>query len=188
MEDEVLLGLVTMGREEALEALYDRYSRQVYSLAFSILRDQGAAEEVIQEVFLSVWRRAASFNAQRGRAATWLLSISHHRAIDALRRRRRTYAQDQVWDESMDQHFISDQGPSTDAIVMLREEGRQVREALGELPPEQREALILAYFGGYTQAEIAKWLKQPLGTVKTRMRLGLQKLRKALEPRLRVDS
>ena len=188
LEDEALVGLVVAGEEAALEALYERYGRRVFSLALTMLHDPGAAEEVTQEVFLSVWRRAASFSKERGRLATWILSIAHHRAVDALRSRRRRTQQDEPMDERMERSFADTLGESPDSAAILQEEGHYVRQALRELPPEQQKVLVLAYYHGFTQGEIAQKLGHPLGTVKTRMRLGIHKLRQGLEEQLRTQA
>ena len=188
LEDEALVGRVVAGEEAALEALYDRYGRRVYSLALTMLHDPGAAEEVTQEVFLSVWRRAASYRKERGRLATWILSIEHHRAVDALRSRRRRTQQDEPMDERMERSFADVLTESPDNAAVLQEEGHYVRQALQELPPEQKKVLVLAYYHGLTQGEIAQKLGHPLGTVKTRMRLGIHKLRHGLEEQLRTQA
>lgn len=188
LEDEALVGRVVAREEAALEALYDRYGRRVYSLALTMLHDTGAAEEVAQEVFLSVWRRAASFSKERGRLATWILSIAHHRAVDALRSRRRRTRQDEPMDERMERSVADTLGESPDNAAVLQEEGYYVRQALQELPPEQQRVLVLAYYHGLTQGEIARKLGHPLGTVKTRMRLGIHKLRQGLEEQLRTQA
>ena len=186
--DELLLGLIALQSQGALEAFYDRYARQVYSLVRSILRDPGVAEEVTQEVFLIVWRRAVSFNSQRGRPATWLLSVAHHRAIDALRRQRRRDHREGPWAEELGAFQVKSEGAGPDEMAVAMEEGARIREALARLPPEQQQVIVLAYFQGLTQVEISRLLTQPLGTVKTRIRLGLEKLRLALGPELRTES
>ena len=180
MEDEVLLGLIRAGDQGALEALYERYARRVYSLSVAILRDSGKAEEATQETFFRVWQRADSFDAARGRLGTWLLSIAHHRAIDILRRTRRINFREESWDNQLGELLFSSSGPGPEEATALMEEGRRVREALKHLPPAQQQVLVLSYFQGLTQVEISQRLQQPLGTVKTRMRLGVQKLRQAL--------
>jgi RNA polymerase sigma-70 factor (ECF subfamily) len=166
MEDQILLSLIAVQNQSALEAFYDRYVRQVYPLVLSILRDPGIAEEVTQEVFFSVWKRASSFNSERGRPATWLLSVAHHRAIDALRRqRRRGQRETPLEPEIENSHPSEGEGPPEAAMLMENKE--HVREALKKLPPEQQRVIILAYFQGLTQVEISERLEQPLGTVKT---------------------
>ena len=179
--DVDLIDLITQGRKEALEALYGRYSDSVFSLVIHMLRDNGAAEEVTQDAFLNVWRRSASYHADRGSVTSWLFSIAHHRAIDELRRRRRR-EQTQV---NRDVDLASQ--PSDDTTDPVRYTTQQFRrgvvmDALEVLGPEQREVVVLAYYGGLTHSEIATRLRQPLGTVKTRMRLALKKLRGVLIP------
>jgi RNA polymerase sigma-70 factor (ECF subfamily) len=183
----VLLGLIRTGDPEALAALYERYARQVSSLTLAILRDPGKAEEATQETFFRVWQRADSFDATRGRLATWLLSIAHHRAIDTLRHTRRIHRREEPWDNQLGALLFSSNGPGPEEATALIEEGRRVGEARKRLPQEQQQVLGLSYFKGLTQVEISQRLQQPLGTVKTRMRLGIQKLRQSLEPWLKAE-
>ena len=179
LEDRSLIGQIAEGKREALEALYDRYSNAVYSLALQMLRDVGAAEEVTQDAFFNAWRRAASYSPQRGHVTSWLFSIAHHRAIDELRRRRRHDQAQSHRDLDIANQPADD---STDPIkfAALQFQRGQVNEALEVLGPEQREVVVLAYYGGFTHSEIANRLGKPLGTVKTRMRLALKKLRDAM--------
>ena len=184
LDDQDLLRLVVNRRREALEALYDRYSGAVYSLAVHMLRDAGAAEEVTQDTFFNVWRRASSYSPERGKVTSWLFSIGHHRVIDEVRRRRRR-EQTLVFQE-VDLHNQPDDGsndPSRYAAVQMQR--REVKHALTVLRPEQRQIVELAYYGGLTHSEIASRLDQPLGTVKTRMRLAIKKLRVVMSPRAR---
>ena len=171
--DEELLAVVARGDEQALATLYDRYDRVAYGLAYRILRDQALAQDAVQDAFLSVWRTAASFDPLRGKASTWLLTLVHRRAVDAVRRedRRRT--------QPLDDAPIAS-GDATDETAELREQRRAVQAALAQLPPEQREALELAYYGGLSQSELAERLGVPLGTVKSRMFAALAKLRDLL--------
>ncbi len=182
-DDKQLMALICVQDREALEGLYGRYSNTVYSLSMHMLRDQGAAEEVTQDVFFNVWRRAASYHADRGTVTAWLFSIAHHRAIDEIRRRKR--------DRTHVQHGIDlSNRPSNgegDPVehTRLQFEGNRLKVALRRLKPEQREIVVLAYFGGLTHSEISKKLNQPLGTVKTRMRLAMKKLREVLGPHVK---
>lgn len=178
--DDDLLHAVSRGDEFALAALYDRYRLILFSLILRILHDRQEAEDVLQEAFLQVWRRANDFDPARGRAFTWLVTIARSRALDRLRmlasRSRFVDADEQAGaDELID----------TAQELVKSEEGEIVRRALRELPSEQRRTLLLAYFEGLTQAEIAERLGDPLGTVKTRMRSGLIKLRELLRDRSR---
>lgn len=181
--DDVLVARVLAGDQTALGELYDRYSRQAYSLARRICVDEGFAEDVVQEVFLAFWRDPSRFDAARGAFATWLLTLVHHKAVDAVRRegaiRKRTVPALDDGDERP-----ATQGPGADQAALGAVVAGQVRDALGALPAEQRQALALAYFAGYTQREVAALTGVPLGTVKSRMFAGVQRLRGVLGPRL----
>ena len=178
--DDDLLQAVSRGDESALAALYDRYRLILFGLILRILHDRHEAEDVLQEAFLQVWRRANDFDPARGRAFTWLVTIARSRALDRLRmlgsRSRFIDADEQAG---------SDEVLDTARELVRSETSEIVRRALRELPDEQRRTLLLAYFEGLTQAEIAERLGHPLGTVKTRMRSGLIKLRELLRDRLR---
>jgi RNA polymerase sigma factor (sigma-70 family) len=177
-EDDELAARVAGGDPEALEALYGRYGTPCYSLARRILVDPQLAQDVVQEVFLTVWRDASRFDASRAGFRTWLLSMTHHKAVDAVRReenqRKRRTAADLL-------ETREDQAPAVDEEVWSVLRGERVREALSLLPEPQREALVLAYFGGYTQREIAGLTATPLGTVKTRMLAGMRRMRVGLD-------
>ena len=163
-----------------MSMLYDRYARLVFSLALKILNDRAAAEEVVQEVFVKVWRRARDYRAERGKFSSWLTGITHHYAIDELRRRRVRPAASNDENDAAD--VIDDEpAPSDRALQSL--EHRRIVDALNAIPMEQRRAIELAYFEGYTQQEIGEKLGEPLGTIKTRMRLGMRKLKALLEDR-----
>ncbi len=175
--DDTLAKNIALGEPGALDELYSKYGRMAYALALRIIGDSGFAEDVVQEVFLGLWRNPGSFNAARGSYASWLLSITHHKAVDVVRReealrRRRDAQRTQV---VLDFGRTDDSG-GVDEQVMASLRQQQVRGALLKLPTPQREALLLAYFGGYTQAEVASLTKAPLGTVKTRMVAGMRKL------------
>ena len=174
LSDEAVLALIARSDEQALSELYRRFSRLAYGLAFRILRDDALAQDAVQEAFLGVWRAAGRFTAERAKPSTWLLTLVHRRAVDLVRReeRRRT---EQLQPES---EPIGSEGP--DELELLSER-QSIREALRKLPPEQREAIELAYYGGYTQSELAERLGQPLGTIKSRMFTGLARLRETLE-------
>lgn len=179
LADEDLMALVREGDSAAFEVIYDRHGGVAYSLAYRMCGRKQAAEDVVQEAFLSAWRRSASYDFTRGSLRTWLLGIVHHRAVDALRRtgndaRRRV----DIPVEEMD----FDAEISVDAEVIERDRAVMIRDAMSELPPEQSKVIELAYFGGFTHTEIADMLGVPIGTVKGRMRLGLTKLRSRFEP------
>ena len=166
----------------ALGELYDRYGRVAYGLALRIVRDRSLAEDAVQEAFLAVWRSAGAFLAEHGKPSTWILTLVHRRAVDLVRReeRRRADPLDDVEQPT---------GEATDEEAWLRAQRQVVQEALRKLPPEQREAIELAYYGGFTQSELAEKLGQPLGTIKSRMFAGLKRLRELLaEAGLDVDA
>ncbi len=176
LTDEQLLALMGKGEGRAMAMLYDRYARLVFSLAVRILNDRAGAEEVVQEVFVKVWRRARDYDATRGKFSSWLSGIAHHHAIDELRRRRVRPTAAQAGDEEQVENVIDD-GPGLHDLAVQSIERRRIMDALKVIPPAQRKPIEMAYFEGYTQQEIADILRQPLGTVKTRMRLGMQKLK-----------
>ena len=173
LSDEALVSLVARGDEGALGALYDRFGRVAYSLALRVIRDRALAEDAVQDAFLTVWRTAHGFVRDRSKPSTWILTLVHRRAVDVVRReeRRRGEPLEAAPDPA---------GAETDEEVLLRARRRAVQEALRRLPAEQREALELAYYGGFTQSEIAERLGQPLGTIKSRMFSGLARLRDLL--------
>ncbi len=179
LSDEALLSAIARGDVLAMDSLYQRYSRILYSLAYRMVADHQIAEDLIQDAFLSVWRRSTSFSPQAGAARSWLISILHHRAIDYLRRvRRRSNIQEAPLDEvELDETTaVSDVWDEAWRSV----QSSQVRAALMQIPPEQRLVIELAYFQGWTHTEIAEGTLTPLGTVKARMRLGLNHLKRAL--------
>ncbi len=178
-EDERLLARIANGDRRAFETLYDRYSAVIFGMALRMLGDRGAAEEAVQEIFWRVWQRLGSFDRSRA-FAPWLFGIAHNYCIDELRRRKVRPQSVYEDDEHPILSDIPDESDVGDAAIVA-EQQRTVRAAIEQLPDEQRQALVLAYYGGLTQQEIATRLGNPLGTVKTRMRLGLQKLRALLE-------
>lgn len=182
LSDADLIGRAAEGDAQALEVLYDRYSSIVLSFAFRLVADRQLAEEVLQEAFFRAWQQGKAFNSSRGTFVTWLLSITHNLAIDEIRKRRR---RPQKADSEEPEAFlatVADTGAGADVEdeVWLGALRDTISVALNELPKAQREAIELAYYQGLTQREIADRLGEPLGTVKTRMRLGLQKLRESL--------
>ena len=178
LTDLGLLAGMESGDRDALAALYDRYGRRVFALAARVLNDPIASEEVTQDVFMSVWRRGSSYSPEKGKFTTWLFSIAHNRTIDELRRRRRDLNRNN--DDIEDHISLESREISPADAAVAQSEYAQVREALEVLPAEQRLVIEMSYFKGLTQAEIAERTGQPLGTVKTRMRLALRKLRGAL--------
>ena len=184
VEDKALIEFISVSRDlDALEALHSRYSGLVYALAMSKLRDRCAAEEVTQDTFFNLWRRASSYKPQRGKVKGWLFSIAYNRTIDELRKRRRDYNRFK-YDVDLSNRPTESRVDDPIEYAAAQGQGRILRDALTTLRPEQREVVTLAYFGGLTHSEISRKLDQPLGTVKTRMRLAMKKLRTVLEPRM----
>ncbi|BBL79149.1 DNA-directed RNA polymerase sigma-70 factor [Rubrobacter xylanophilus] len=179
LADEDLLSLVERRDPDAFAALYDRHSRAAYSLAYRMMGERQAAEDLVQDAFLKVWRSAGSYRAERGSVRTWILSILHNRGIDQLRSQASRLRARERLEASTEKVQPSEAFSET-----LRSSQReQVREAMRTLPPEQLKILELAYFSGYTHTEIAELLGLPLGTVKGRMRLGLKKIKEYFESR-----
>ncbi|MFN8592463.1 MAG: sigma-70 family RNA polymerase sigma factor [Thermomicrobiales bacterium] len=180
--DADLIGRVAQGDARALEVLYDRYSSVVFSFAFRIVSDRELAEEVLQEAFFRAWQQGSNFSSGRGTFITWLLSITHNLAIDEIRRRRRRpmKAESEEPEQLLDVQPDTSAGANVEDEVWLGALRDTIGQALTQLPAAQREAIEMAYFQGLTQREIAEALGEPLGTIKTRMRLGLQKLKEAL--------
>ena len=179
MEDDVLLGRINHRDSVALGELYDRYGKLVYSLAFSVLRDNILAEEVTQDVFLTVWNKPGAFQAEKGSFSGWISRVTRNRAIDEYRRRKvRLDGRSLIWDETFINKF---EESSLEPVIVSKQETSRLVQALKDLPVEQRNALELAYFQGLSQQEIANVLNEPLGTVKTRIRLGMQKLRAVMD-------
>jgi RNA polymerase sigma-70 factor (ECF subfamily) len=177
LADEELMELVAAGDARAFEAVYDRHGGAAFSLAYRMVGNRTVAEDISQEAFLSIWRSRVRYQRERGSVRSWVLGIVHHRGIDALRRnlvhdRRRASA------EGIEERLEAPQ--RTDLEVARRDEAQTVRAAIGELPDQQGKVIQLAYFGGFTHTQIAEMLEMPIGTVKGRMRLGLEKLRRTL--------
>src|SRR6202162_5541902 len=177
LADEELMELVAGNDADAFEVVLERHSDAAFSLAYRICGRRALAEEIAQEAFLSVCRSGARYDRARGSVRTWTLGIVHNRAIDMLRRRG-VHERRQVSDEGIEE--LLEAPERTDEQVVENAASREIRGALGELPSEQRRVIELAYFGGFTHVEIASMLDTPVGTVKGRMRLGLQKLRAQL--------
>lgn len=172
-----LLVRVAAGEHDAFAELYDLLSARVFGLIVRILVDRSQSEEVLQEVFLEVWQTAAGFDAARGRARSWVLTLAHRRAVDRVR----AAESDRQRDRRVGLRELASAPSSVEEQVQLRVDGSRAAQALAALPAAQREALVLAYFGGYSQREVAVLLGAPLGTVKTRMRDGLSRLRLEME-------
>jgi RNA polymerase sigma-70 factor, ECF subfamily len=177
LADEELMHVVQAGDPRAFEVLYDRHGGAAFSLAYRMVGKRAVAEDIVQEAFLSIWRSKVRYEREKGSVRTWVLGIVHHRTIDALRRnlvheRRRASA------EGLEERQEAKE--LTDVEAARREEAREVRAALQSLPGEQSRVIELAYYGGFTHTQIAEMLDMPVGTVKGRMRLGLEKMRREL--------
>jgi RNA polymerase sigma-70 factor (ECF subfamily) len=181
-DDATLLQCMGSGDEQALGVLYDRWQSAVRAVAMRIVQDAMDVDDIVEEVFWQAWRQAERFDADRGGASTWLLTIARSRSLDKLRAVRRSREDTGLEGIEDDSHgdALAVSAPDPMAAAELSERGAIVREALASLPVEQREALVLGYFDGLSQSEIAEKLGQPLGTVKTRMRLALRKLKDKL--------
>ena len=181
LSDEALVLLAARSQQGALAELYDRYGRPAYGLALRVLRDEALAEDAVQEAFLAIWRTAPRFVPERGKASTWILTLVHRRAVDLVRREERRRA------DTLE-HAPEPSGGAVDEEAWLRLQRERVQDALRQLPDQQREAIELAYYGGFTQSELAERLGQPLGTIKSRMFMGLARLRELLgEPGLETS-
>jgi RNA polymerase sigma-70 factor (ECF subfamily) len=178
LSDEALVALIARGDESALAELYDRVGRVAYGIAHRILRDERLAEDAVQEGFLAVWRSAATFRAERAKASTWVVTLVHRRAVDIVRREERRRAEPL---EAATGPEAADPGGSAEDEAWLGFERERVLRALAALPDAQREAIELAYYGGYSQSEVAETLGVPLGTIKSRMFAGLARLRELLD-------
>jgi RNA polymerase sigma-70 factor (ECF subfamily) len=174
LSDEAVVALAARSDETALAELYDRYGRVAYGLAFRVLRDATLAEDAVQEAFLDAWRQADRFVPERARASTWLFTFVHRRAVDVVRREERRRGEPL-------ERAVEPTGPAAEDEAWLRLERERVQGALRQLPDAQREAIELAYYGGFTQSELAERLGEPLGTIKSRMFSGLARLRELLE-------
>jgi RNA polymerase sigma-70 factor (ECF subfamily) len=174
LSDEAVVALVARSDQEALAELYDRFGRVAYGLALRVLRDEKLAEDAVQEGFLTAWRNADRFMPERAKASTWLLTLVHRRSVDLVRREDRRRA------EPLSETVEPTPSESAEDDAWLRFERERVQAALRKLPDQQREALELAYYGGFSQSELAERLGQPVGTIKSRMFTGLARLRELL--------
>ncbi len=179
-DDLQLLERIAAKDRDALNDLYSRYMTPVYSLSLHMLKQPSLAEEVTQDVFLNIWLKAESFNSGRGNPRSWIMSVTHHRVVDVIRSRRRsTVMTDPEGYDTLER--LPSSGPSVESQVTQRLDRERIEKALDTLPDNQREVIELAYFEGYSQSEMADLLGQPLGTIKTRVRLAMQKLKAALQ-------
>jgi RNA polymerase sigma factor (sigma-70 family) len=174
LSDEAVVALIARSDETALAELYDRFGRVAYGVALRILRDEKLAEDAVQEGFLAAWRNADRFMPERAKASTWLLTLVHRRAVDLVRRENRRRA------EPLTEGIEPTPAVSAEDNAWLRFERERVQAALKRLPDQQREALELAYYGGFSQSELAERLGEPVGTIKSRMFTGLARLRELL--------
>ncbi len=181
LSDEALVALAARSEESALAELYDRHGRVAFGLALRVLRDPALAEDAVQEAFLTLWRTASTFVPERAKASSWILTLVHRRAVDLVRREERRRA------EPLEDESRADIEGSAADVAWLRFERERVQEALRRLPDHEREALELAYYGGFTQSELAERLGLPIGTIKSRMFSGLARLRELLDPGAQGD-
>jgi RNA polymerase sigma-70 factor (ECF subfamily) len=180
MDDASLLRLIQQGEQDAVAALYDRYAGVAYGLAFRITTNAATAEDVVQDAFVSLWKQAPRFDPERGQVRSWLLTIVHHRAVDAVR--RRAGRPERALPEGPEEFEATSGRPEELAEMALDAEA--VREAVRRIPDDQRRVIEMAYFMGMTHVEIAEETGTPLGTVKSRLRIGLEKMREYLRPKV----
>ncbi len=179
LDDAALIRLIAHNKSEALSQLYDRYGRLVFSVALNAVGNGNTAEEIVQDVFTRVWEKASMYDASLARVSTWLISITRNRAIDELRRNRVRPEHESVgWEDVEPAHIPLSDNPEDELEISWQQQ--VVRQAIASLPIDQQKALALAYFRGYSHTEIAEALGEPLGTVKTRIRMAMQKLRQVL--------
>ena len=179
-DDHQLMHRVTLEDKGALEAIYTRYGSSVYSLAMYMLKQEALAEEATQDIFLNIWLKASSYKTDRGEPRAWIMSVAHHKIVDVIRARRRTLAAtDPDGYETLE--LLPASQISTEEEVERKIERERILKAVATLPPPQQQVIMMAYFEGYTQSAMAWKLDQPLGTIKTRVRLAMQKLRALLE-------
>jgi len=187
LDDEELMLRLFVRDLDAFRTLYERYSSLVYSTCLRVVRDTQIAEDMVQEIFLRIWRKPESFAAERGRFVTWLTSVTRNRAVDEVRSRNRRFRHEAASPEEQEREFPDAEANDPALTAELSDQRRIIIIAMADLPADQRHVIELAYFGGLTQQEISDRLSQPLGTVKTRIRLGMQKLRVALTPQLKWE-
>jgi RNA polymerase sigma-70 factor (ECF subfamily) len=188
LDDDELMQRLVYQDVGAFRALYERYGNLVYSVAIRVVRDPYVAEDMTQEIFLRLWRKPESYTSTRGKLGTWLTSVTRNRCVDEIRSRNRRFRRETASPEEQEREFAGPDHIDPAFRAEVSDQRRIITLAMETLPPEQREPIELAYFGGLTQQEIAERLNQPLGTVKTRIRLGMQKLRVALSPQVKWES
>ncbi len=188
LDDEELMQRLAYRDLQAFRALYSRYGNLVYSTSLRVVRDSQIAEDMVQEIFLRIWRKPESYLPQRGRFSTWLTSVTRNRAVDEIRSRNRRFRHETASPEEQEREFAGPERDDPALTAELSDQRRLILAALAGIPLEQRQVIELAYFGGLTQQEISARLSQPLGTVKTRIRLGMQKLRVALTLEVKWES
>lgn len=177
-DDSILMQLIAKAQTEALSELYDRYSRLVYSLAMHALGDSVTAEEVTQDVFFRIWEKAGTYRSDQAKVSTWLISITRNRAIDMLRKRGiRPEGHSVGWEEQNDFAFLGTNSRGPEELADQSIQSKQIRDTIARLPADQQRVLAMAFFAGLSHSEIAAQLGEPLGTVKTRIRMAMQKLR-----------
>ena len=181
-EDAVLMGKIMTRDSIALSALYDRYAGLIYSLIRSVIKNHEEAEDLLQEVFVQLWERASTYDATKGSVYTWIVTLARNRAIDQVRSKS-FQQQNKISREVGPDMLYSPMESSPFDLVVAEERSRKMRDALSQIPPEQSQVIHIAYFGGWSQSEIAAQLKIPLGTVKTRMRQGMKKLQQLMTDR-----
>src|SRR6266571_1562784 len=187
LDDEQLMQRISYRDLQAFRALYSRYANLVYSTSLRVVRDSQIAEDMVQEIFLRIWRKQQSYMRQRGRFLTWLTSVARNRAVDEIRSRNRRFRHETASPEEQERELPAADAEDPALSAELADQRRLILAALAGIPFEQRQVIELAYFGGLTQQEISERLSQPLGTVKTRIRLGMQKLRTALTAEVRLE-
>lgn len=180
MDDAALLRAMQGGDQAAVAALYDRHGGAAYGLAYRITNDATLAEDVVQEAYVSVWKQCGRFDPGRGQVRSWLLTIVHHKAVDSVR--RRAGRPERALPEGAEE-FIEASGRPEDLAEMVMD-AEAVREAVRQVPDDQRKTIVMAYFEGLTHVEIAEKMQVPLGTVKSRLRIGLEKMRETLRPKV----
>ena len=184
LTDEALMRLLAMRQTEALSELFDRYSRLVFSLALNVVGDRETAEEVTQDVFYQLWENAAIYRSDQAKLTTWMTSITRYRAIDVLRKRKSRPERDSIEWAEVPASSLASVGDGTEELAGLNLQQQRVRQAILTLTPDQQTVLALAFFQGLSHSQIAERLNQPLGTVKTRIRMAMLRLREALQEEL----